>query len=109
MGPIPVRGQNSATFSRLGSLKLAFLGPLDPKIGQITWVLTSSEVKIRSPNGEICLGTTDFGLQRQKSGSWVSDLGSQTLELASQRADLASQRSKMTSERPKIGLPDLKN
>jgi len=49
-----------------GIPKIGLLGTFRPQIGQIDRVLTSSEVKIRSPKGEICLGTTDFGLPEAK-------------------------------------------
>ena len=49
-----------------GIPKIGLLGTFRPQIGQIDRVLTSSEVKIRSPKGEICLGTTDFGLLEVK-------------------------------------------
>ena len=106
--PIPIRGQNSATFSRLGSLKLAFLGPLGPKIGQIDWVLTSGRSKFAPPEGKSALGPQILASRGQNQGPGLgSGVPDPRTGLPEGRFGL--QRSKMTSGRPKIGLPDLKN
>ena len=100
--PIPIRGQNSATFSRLGSQKLAIWGSLTPNLAKSTGFWPPKEVKIRSPRGEICLGTTDFGLSEVKIRVLISDLG-----LPDPRSGVSDPRSGLPEV--KFGLPEVKN
>ena len=85
-----------------GTPKIGIFGPSRPK----NWpnrpgfdLLQRS--KFAPPEGKSVLGPQILASLRSKSGSWVSDLGSQTLELASQRADLASRGQKWPLGDPK--------
>jgi len=105
----PHSGPKLCYLFQAGIPEIGLLGTFGPqnwpnRLGFDLW----ERSKFAPPEGKSVSGPQILASQRQKSGSWVSDLGSQTLELASQRSNLASQRSKMTSRRPKIGLPDPK-